>query len=112
MSKDQDLLKDAKEAFALAEERERDNRADALDDLRFARLAEQWPENIRRARERDGRPCLTINKLPAFIRQVVNDARQNKPSIKVHAADSQADPATAEIYNGLIRNIEVTSKAD
>ena len=39
MSKNHDLLKDAKEAFALAEERERENRADALDDLRFARLA-------------------------------------------------------------------------
>ena len=26
-------------------------------------------------RARDRRPCLTINKLPSFIRQVVNDAR-------------------------------------
>src|SRR6185503_16229839 len=112
MSNDSDLLKEAREIFELCNEREQHNRADSLDDIRFARLAEQWPDAIRRSREREGRPCLTINRLPAFVRQVVNDARQNKPSIKVHPVDSKADPQTAEIYNGLIRNIEVTSKAD
>jgi hypothetical protein len=108
---DDDVLKEAKEAFELTAEREADNRREALDDLRFARLAEQWPEAVRQQREREGRPCLTVNRLPAFIRQVVNDARQNSPSIKVHPADSQADVRTAEIYNGLIRNIEVSSRA-
>ena len=106
-----DVLKEAKEAFELASERESDNRKEALDDLRFARLAEQWPDGVRQQREREGRPCLTVNRLPAFIRQVVNDARQNKPSIKVHPVDSAADVRTAEIYNGLIRNIEVSSRA-
>src|SRR5579864_4622533 len=106
------VLKEAKEAFELAVEKESLNRREALDDLRFARLDEQWPEIVRRERERNGRPCLTINRLEPFIRQVVNDARQNQPAIKVHPADSSADPKTAEIYNGLIRNIEVTSRAD
>lgn len=109
---DKDILSDAKEAFELAAEREALNRREALDDLRFARLDEQWPEVIRRQRERNGRPCFTMNLLESFIRQVVNDARQNQPAIKVHPSDSTADPKTAEIYNGLIRNIEVTSRAD
>jgi len=43
---------------------------------------------------------------------VVNDARQNKPSIVVHPADSNSDPETAEIINGLIRNIEQSSNAE
>jgi len=107
-----DLLKDAKDAFTEAADASDENRQTALDDVRFARLGKQWPDNIVKQRERDGRPCLTINKLPAFIRQVVNDARQNKPSIKVHPADSGADPETAEVINGLIRNIEYTSSAD
>ena len=67
---------------------------------------------MRKEREDDGRPCLTINKLPAFIRQVVNDARQNKPAITVQPVDSGADPETAEIMSGLIRNIETTSDAE
>ncbi len=105
-------LDDAKEEFQLCVENESENRRDALDDLRFARLADQWPERVRKQRDREGRPCLTINRLPSFIRQVVNDARQNKPEIKVHPADSDADVQVAEIYNGLIRNIEAVSKAD
>jgi hypothetical protein len=107
-----DILEEAKEAFRLADEREADNRREALEDLRFARLGEQWPAEIRRKRADEGRPCLTINRLPAFIRQVVNDARQNAPSIKVHPADDGADQATAEVLNGLIRQIEAASKAD
>lgn len=107
-----DVLSDAKEAFSLAESTESDNRTEAEDDIRFARLAEQWPEAILKQRQTEGRPTLTINKLPAFIRQVVNDARQNKPSIKVHPSDSGADKETAEIFSGLIRNIEYASNAD
>jgi hypothetical protein len=108
----EDILKEAREAFQDCVDAEAVNRADALDDLRFARLAEQWPDAVRRQRELEARPCLTINRLPAFIRQVVNDARQNKPSIKVHPVDDDADPETAKIINGLIRNIEYASNAD
>src|SRR5579872_347799 len=107
-----DLLKEAKDAFELCVAHEAEHRAEALDDIRFARLGEQWPAEVRRRRELDARPCLTINRLPAFIRQVVNDARQNRPAIKVHPADDAADPQVAAIYNGLIRNIEYCSDAD
>jgi len=72
---DDEIIREAREAFELAADYEAENRRDALDDLRFARLGEQWPERVKRERELDGRPCLTINRLPAFIRQVVNDAR-------------------------------------
>lgn len=109
---DDDILAEAKDAFRLAADAEAENRRDALDDLRFARLGEQWPEKVRRERDLEGRPCLTINRLPAFIRQVVNDARQNKPAIAVHPVDSGADPETAEVFNGLIRHIEQSSDAE
>jgi len=109
---DDDIIKDAREAFERAADAEAENRREALDDLRFARLGEQWPAQVRRERDLDGRPCLTINRLPAFIRQVVNDARQNKPAIVVHPVDSAADPQTAEVFNGLIRHIEQSSDAE
>jgi len=109
---DDAIIREAIEAFDQAAEAETHNRREALDDLRFARLGEQWPEAVRRDREREGRPCLTINKLPAFIRQIVNEARQNKPAISVHPVDSGADPETAEIIASLIRNIEATSNAE
>jgi hypothetical protein len=109
---DDDILEEARAAFQLAADAEAENRRDALDDLRFARLGEQWPEKVRRERELEGRPCLTINRLPTFIRQVVNDARQNKPAISVHPVDGGSDPETAEVFNGLIRHIEQSSDAE
>lgn len=107
-----DIIISAHKSYSRARDAWGDNQKCAADDLRFARLGEQYPEGIKRDREKDNRPCLTYNKMPAFIRQVVNDARQNKPSIKVHPQDSVADPEVAEIYNGLIRNIETVSDAD
>lgn len=107
-----DLLAQGKKAFGLCDDHESDNRQAYKDDTLFVRAREQWPEGIRKQREKDGRPCLTIDKLGPVIRQVVNDSRQNKPAIKVHPVDSNGDPETAEIINGLIRNIEYTSNAD
>jgi hypothetical protein len=107
-----DILRRGKEAFSRCDDAEEENRARALEDIKFARLGEQWPEAIEKQRKLEHRPCLTINKMPAFIRQVVNDARQNKPQIKVHPVDSDGDPKTAKVIDGLIRNIEYTSNAD
>lgn len=98
--------------YDLSVEANSDNVENWLDDMRFARLGEQWPENVKRQRELEGRPCLTLNKLPAFIRQVTNDARQNSPSIKFHPVGDGADKEVAEILDGLTRNIEYTSNAD
>lgn len=112
MAKDDDILDEAKELFRACEERESDNRTDALDDLDFARLGKQWRPEDEEQRTAEGRPCLTINRMPAFIRQVVNDARQNSPSIAVRAVDDKADPETASVMSDLIRDIESQSDAD
>ncbi|WP_164557858.1 hypothetical protein HF313_15070 [Massilia atriviolacea] len=107
-----DLHAEGLEIYKIAVERESENRQTYEDDIRFARLGEQWPEEVRRQREQDGRPCLTNNRMPAFIRQVTNDARQNKPSIKFHAVGDGADEWTAKVLDGLTRNIEYSSNAD
>ena len=110
--KDDDLIIEAREAFERCGDKEQGNRQNWIDDVRFARLGEQWLEAIKQQRQREGRPCLTINRLPAFIRQVTNDARQNTPSIKFHPVGDGADQETAKILDGLARNIEYTSNAD
>lgn len=106
------ILEEAKEAFKLASDFEQENRNLSEDDLRFSRLGDQWDEDVLRQRKEQGRPALTINKMPAFIRQVVNETRLNSPAIKARPVDGEADVETAKIINGLIRNIEVTSDAD
>lgn len=109
--KDEDFLCEVRELFDRASDAYGDNHRWFEEDLRFVN-GEQWDDEVSKLRSEAGRPCITINKLPTFIRQVVNDARQNKPSITVHPSDSSADPETAEILSGLIRNIEVQSDAD
>jgi hypothetical protein len=109
---DDKILTEAREAYARAQSWWSDNRKCAEEDMKFVFLDKQWPEAIEAKRKRQNRPCLTFNKIRPIIRQVINDARQNKPSIKVHPQDSNADPRVAEIIGDLIRNIEVTSDAD
>lgn len=109
---DNDILKTALKQFKRAEDNESDNRKAFREDIRFARLSDQWPDTVKKQRESDQRPCLTINKVAPVIRQVVNDSRQNRPAITVRPVDSQADKDTADIITGLIRNIEQTSDAD
>jgi len=87
----------------------RENYALGLDDIKHLN-GEQWPQDI--LEERKGRPCLTINRLPGFVDQVVGDQRQNRPRIKVTPVDNKGDADIAEIMSGLIRNIENVSRAD
>lgn len=109
---DKDDLKDDLEAFKRASDAESEQRRTALEMLKFVKEGDQWPSDVKSKRSTEGRPCLTINRLPAFGKQVTNDARQNRPAIKCHPVGDGADRETAEILNGLIRNIEVSSNAD
>lgn len=110
-SRPEDILETAHQRFRLAEEAEKDIRENYLEDMRF-RAGEQWPEDVKRDRELDRRPCLTINRMHQAVRQVTNDQRQNRPSIKVHPVDDKADVEIAEIFQGIIRHIEQNSGAD
>jgi hypothetical protein len=83
-----------------------------LEDLKFrAGGDEQWPAEVLSERRGDGRPCLTLNTLPASERQILNEQRQNRPAVKVHPVDDAADIDTAKVIQGVIRHIEVDSNA-
>jgi hypothetical protein len=108
---DDALLKEIRDYCDEAIRADAHNRAPAVADLQFL-VGEQWPEDIRRQRQLEGRPCLTFNRLPTFLHQVTNDQRQNKPGIKTHPVDGGADIKRSEINQGVIRHIEYTSNAD
>lgn len=87
----------------------------ALDDLNFVYDPEgtgQWDEKVRNERNADGRPMITGNKILKFIRKMRGEAMMNRPRIKVIPVDSKADVKKAELYNGLIRQIEYLSSAN
>ncbi|WP_440966146.1 portal protein [Massilia sp. GER05] len=108
---DAGLLKEVREFVEHAISADSDNRDNARADLRFE-AGDQWPEQIKAQRQREGRPCLTFNRLPTYKRQVTNDQRQNKSGIKVHPVGDGADVKKAGILQGIIRHIEYSSNAD
>jgi hypothetical protein len=108
---DDAIIAEVKRRYEASSKYYGDNHTAAMDDLQFL-AGNHWPENVRRERELDGRPCLTINKLPTFLHQVTNDQRMNVPSIQVSPVDSGADVETAETMQGVIRHIEYASNAD
>lgn len=108
---DQRLLEEARKRFKLSADAWADNRRAFVEDVEFG-AGKQWPEAMKIDRERKNRPCLVVPRLQSFIRQVTNDQRQNRPSIKVRPVDDYADKETAEIMQGLIRHIEANSNSD
>ena len=104
-------ISEAVEFLRLVSTADSTNRSEALEDLKFA-AGDQWPVETQNSRNLESRPCLTINKLDAYIRQVTNSQRQQRPRIKVHPTNTQADAKVAEILEGITRHIEINSNAD
>ena len=101
----------AKDRFHTIVDAESTLRQHMLEDLEF-RASEQWPNNVRTMREQDNRPCLTVNRMPTFIRQVTNNQRISRPAIEVSPTGDVADEAVAEVIQGVVRHIETKSDAD
>lgn len=118
---EQDILKEARERARFATDSWDENYREAKDDLVFL-SGEQWSEQEKAERTTEGRPALVLNQLPKFVDQVLGDQRQNRPSINVAAVNTQASGKVAsmngkeynlaEVYEGLIRNIEYTCNAE
>ncbi len=96
----------------------------ALEDDNFM-AGEQWPEQVRKDREEARRPILTYNLLPSFTRQILNKVRQERPQVRVTPVESDRyqtpdmsnvqgtkDYSLADVFMGVIRNIEHRSRAD
>ncbi len=111
-SEDEKILEEARTRYKAWLDADSEDRERALNDLRFAWNVNnaQWDEEAKRMRS--NRPCLTENRLPSFVRQAINEIRRSRPAVRVLPVDDQADPYTAQISEGLIRNIEQSSRAD
>jgi len=72
----------------------------------------QWGQKEAEKRRKSGRPVLTIDQIAQFVSQVSNDIRMNTPSIDIIPDGGGSSQETADIYQGLIRNIEYKSNAD
>lgn len=102
----QTMLQRASDAFA----HDTDQRQKVVDDMKFAFVSgHQWDNHLQSKRK--NKPCYESNRTRQLIRRVTGQQLQNKPQIKVRAVEDN-DVDTAEVYNGLIKNIEVSSSAE
>jgi len=105
------IIDEAIDFLKLCNDADTQNRQEGLEDLKFVN-GDQWPVELQNSRNLESRPVLTINKLDGYCRQVTNQQRQQRPRIKVHATNNQADVKTAAVIEGMTRHIEVNSNAD
>lgn len=112
---DDRIIAEAKRRFRQCEEWESNARRLFLEDIKFANgdsnNGYQWPDDIRRNRDVDQKPCLTINKIRQHNLQIINDAKQNKPRAKVDPVGNGADFEAAQVFEGIFRHIEYISNA-
>lgn len=107
---DAELLEEARERFKLCEEFWGRNQNAWIEDAKFRNL-DQWPSDVITLRG-DERPCPVVDKCNQYVRQVVNDGRQNRPGVKVRPVDDKGDIKVAGAFQGVIRHICDRSNAD
>jgi hypothetical protein len=112
---DDKIIAEAKRRFKQCEEWESRARKLFLEDIKFANADSdngyQWPNEVRRNRDIDERPCLTINKTRQHNLQIINDCKQNKPRCKVNPVGNGATYEASQVYEGIFRHIEYISNA-
>ena len=112
---DEEIAKQGRDRLNLIDSRESNYRIRARDEWHFSH-GRQWAENVRIAREepRIGapQPCLVVNIIEGMITKLLNEFRQNRPAPNVLPVDSMADIETAEIIQGMVRDIERQCHAD
>ena len=112
---DERVIAEAQRRFKTCEEWESRARKLFLEDIKFANADSdngyQWPNEIRRNRDVDERPCLTINKTREHNLQIINDAKQNKPRCTVRPVGNGATYEASQVFEGIFRHIEYISNA-
>lgn len=109
---DESLIEKSMKRFKITADSESESRRQGLEDLKFSIGTGQWDEAVKANREIEGKPCLTINRAPAFLRQYTGEERQHRPAMLVSAVGSGATLEAAKIHQGVLRHTEVVSVAD
>ena len=109
------IVAEAIKRFNRCSEWEAEWRERFIDDLKFAEgdavNGYQWPYAVKRNRDVDKRPCLTLSIVRQHNLQIMNEQRQNKSSIRIRATGGGATKKSADLFAALIRQTEYRSNA-
>jgi hypothetical protein len=104
-------LEQLRRRFKFTAEAEAPKRQLSLEDVRF-HSGMQWYQEVAIQRQQEGRPCLTINRMPQFTKQVTNEHRAQRPQAIIKPTQNgDVAKEMAEIAEGLCRRIQGHSNA-
>jgi len=113
--KEKDIIARAQDNFKSCLDWEALSRQRFKEDMRFlfadSDNQDQWEPSVKARRHMATQPMITINKVHTHWLMIVNQMKENKPSIQVHPTNGEASYEAAQIYEGLIRHIEYKSNA-
>ena len=113
--REKDIIERAHQNFKACLDWEQTYRQRFREDMRFlfadSDNQDQWEPSVKARRHMATQPMITINKVHTHWLMVVNQMKENKPSIQVHPTNGEASYEAAQIYEGLIRHIEYKSNA-
>lgn len=116
LSGDERIVQEAKSRWKRCSDWEATFRERFIEDVKFdagdSDNNYQWPNRLVGTRIDDDRPCLTINKTQQHNKAVINDAKLNKPAIKIIATGGEASFKSAQVYADICRHIEYRSNAE
>lgn len=115
-TEDEKIIQEAKERFTRSQNWESGFRNLYIIDTKF-RLGDsdngwQWPDDLRRDREVNKRPSLTINKVGPLCALITNDMRQNMPNVSYKPTGEKSTFEAAQAMEGIYRHIAYRSNAD
>lgn len=107
------IVRRAHKRFRKCQAWESTARQNWLKDYKFANGDEynnyQWPDDLYESR--GSRPSLTVNETRTHNDHIINEATQNKASVKYRPTGGEATAEAAEVYEGLYRHISNISNA-
>ena len=112
---DEEIIREARDRLTSGLDWEGGARRRAQDDYRFVNgdsdNGYQWPQGLRKTRETEQRPALTINKARQHCLQIVNNARQNQVEVRIDPVGDGATYESAQCMQDLVRHIEYQSQS-
>lgn len=114
--KDEDIVKEAHSRFKYCEDWEAPARVNFDYDYKFANADThnkyQWDTALINTRQDEGKPILTVNKVQQHNLLIINDAKMNKPGVRIRPVGDEATFEAAQVYQDLVYHIEYISSAE
>lgn len=107
---EEQFLQEMRENYDRGVEADDHNRIAMLEDIEFT-YGDQWDPVVRAAREKRRKPVLKVNRLPAYVAQIVNNRLVNETEIRVYP-ERDGTKEVAELRQGLLRAIFKSPESD